>query len=158
VRRTLRGKALTFGKFFRPTVSRDCPVLARYAGGEVSVGLGAVDPWLAKVKAGRARVELRFDHDPARKLIDTDDPSFDVWTAGDQLRFSVRPITRAGRAAIEAVRRSPERREVSVGINPVRWEDLSGCLRSTVAELAEISIHETGKASCPGTFVYFEAA
>jgi hypothetical protein len=38
----------------------------------------------------------------------------------------------------------------------VRWERLSDCLRITEAELFEISILETGKASCPGTFVYFD--
>lgn len=119
----------------------------------VIVKPGAFDASLRLAKKRIGSIRLLVGHDENRELLNTDDPSFEVWAGDESLYWRVRPETSAGRKAMEFIADSPGLRQCSIGFSGFDpAEEFNGSFwRTHQMDLAEISIVAEG--ANPGTKV-----
>jgi len=112
----------------------------------VIVKPGAFDASLRLAKKRVGCVRLLVGHDENRELLNTYDPSFEVWAGDESLYWRVRPETSAGRKAMEFIVNSPELRQCSVGFSGFDpAEVFNGSFwRARQMDLEEISIVTEG--------------
>ena len=141
----LFGVAVLFDTKFRPRCEQR-------PGTTFTLEPGCFDAFLGRVARGDDEVRLWVDHDSDVPLCSSADGSLTLHADRLELTFAVRPVSPAGRRAIDMAKTFFSRREASVGIastDGVLTAD--GLHIVTTATLAEISLVRRG--ACRGTWV-----